>query len=600
MVRDPAGAAFLPRPVGLFRRPDGTPAFLVDPAYSVGALARARDARRAVAARPRLRPRRRARGADAAGRRRHRRDGVLRHRRAALGGPVRVVAGFREAAQAAMLELIAPAATREVGAGAAAGHRTAGRPDGRRARAGVGPAARWCARWRRWRPTRGDPLPGGAGGADGLRLRRLLRLRGRARRHAGSGSASRGRSSAAERLVVIDLGGLRARAPGAERVRHARRAGPRTRCSATRRSAARRTSRRRSRPSRAPATPRRASPRCRAGMINSIGLPGPGIDRFRAEVLPATAALVDVPIIVSVGGFSHDDYVRLAERADGELDAVAALELNLSCPNVKSGCISIGTDPRETRGRDGAGARAHDAAAAGEAVAERRRRGRAGPRRRGRRRRRADAHQHRARHGAEPPSPAPRCSAPARAACSGPALRPQALRGGAGGARRGRDRAGRAWAASRRRTTRGTTCRSARRRWRSARRSSSTPEPPAASATAWPARPSHARALSCASHVRGQTPIRAFLGSDPRTFPCRSAQRADAARTAWQSARTSRCASPETREKTVKCGGRRQTDPGYPDQWSKTWPKSGRARPFLPFGGHRDWSRNGPYPCLHR
>ncbi len=42
MVRDPLGAAFLPRPVGLFRRPDGTPAFLVDPAYSVGALAHAR------------------------------------------------------------------------------------------------------------------------------------------------------------------------------------------------------------------------------------------------------------------------------------------------------------------------------------------------------------------------------------------------------------------------------------------------------------------------------------------------------------------------------------------------------------------------------
>ena len=82
-------------------------------------------------------------------------------------------------------------------------------------------------------------------------------------------------------------------------------------------------------------------------MINSIGLPGPGIDRFCAEVLPATAAIVDVPIIVSVGGFSHEDYVRLAERLT-EIDAVAALELNLSCPNVKSGCISIGTDPRET------------------------------------------------------------------------------------------------------------------------------------------------------------------------------------------------------------------------------------------------------------
>lgn len=83
------------------------------------------------------------------------------------------------------------------------------------------------------------------------------------------------------------------------------------------------------------------------GMINSIGLPGPGIERFLAEVLPATAALVDVPIVVSVGGFSHDDYVTLAERL-ADRDEVAALELNLSCPNVKSGCISIGTDPSET------------------------------------------------------------------------------------------------------------------------------------------------------------------------------------------------------------------------------------------------------------
>jgi len=84
------------------------------------------------------------------------------------------------------------------------------------------------------------------------------------------------------------------------------------------------------------------------GMINSIGLPGPGLDGFCREVLPATAAVVDVPIVVSVGGFSHDDYVAQVERLDGEA-AVAALELNLSCPNVKSGCISIGTDPRETR-----------------------------------------------------------------------------------------------------------------------------------------------------------------------------------------------------------------------------------------------------------
>jgi dihydroorotate dehydrogenase (NAD+) catalytic subunit len=84
------------------------------------------------------------------------------------------------------------------------------------------------------------------------------------------------------------------------------------------------------------------------GMINSIGLPGPGIDAFLAGVLPRIVALAGAtPVIVSIGGESHDDYVRLAERV-GAAPGVAALELNLSCPNVESGCISIGADVVET------------------------------------------------------------------------------------------------------------------------------------------------------------------------------------------------------------------------------------------------------------
>jgi dihydroorotate dehydrogenase (NAD+) catalytic subunit len=85
----------------------------------------------------------------------------------------------------------------------------------------------------------------------------------------------------------------------------------------------------------------------RGGLVNSIGLPGPGVDAFRRTVLPATAALVGVPLIVSVGGFAVGDYARVVGELDGE-EAVAALELNLSCPNVESGCASIGFDPRET------------------------------------------------------------------------------------------------------------------------------------------------------------------------------------------------------------------------------------------------------------
>jgi dihydroorotate dehydrogenase (NAD+) catalytic subunit len=83
------------------------------------------------------------------------------------------------------------------------------------------------------------------------------------------------------------------------------------------------------------------------GMLNSIGLPGPGLERFRAEVLPRLADLCGVPIVVSVGGFRPDDYARAVAALDAE-PAVAAVELNLSCPNVESGCASIGADAAET------------------------------------------------------------------------------------------------------------------------------------------------------------------------------------------------------------------------------------------------------------
>lgn len=68
------------------------------------------------------------------------------------------------------------------------------------------------------------------------------------------------------------------------------------------------------------------------GMLNSIGLQGPGIETFLTDVLPALRAL-DVPLWVSVGGFSAADFALVCERLDGE-EAVATIELNLSCPNV--------------------------------------------------------------------------------------------------------------------------------------------------------------------------------------------------------------------------------------------------------------------------
>jgi dihydroorotate dehydrogenase (NAD+) catalytic subunit len=68
------------------------------------------------------------------------------------------------------------------------------------------------------------------------------------------------------------------------------------------------------------------------GMLNAIGLANPGIDAFLADHLPLLARL-GVPIWVSVGGFSLEDYVQVALLL-GERDEVEALELNLSCPNV--------------------------------------------------------------------------------------------------------------------------------------------------------------------------------------------------------------------------------------------------------------------------
>jgi dihydroorotate dehydrogenase (NAD+) catalytic subunit len=82
------------------------------------------------------------------------------------------------------------------------------------------------------------------------------------------------------------------------------------------------------------------------GMLNSIGLPNPGLDAFAGTVLPAVRAL-GRPLVISIGGFEHADYELACRRLDGE-PGVVALELNVSCPNVKSGCISIGSDAGET------------------------------------------------------------------------------------------------------------------------------------------------------------------------------------------------------------------------------------------------------------
>ena len=83
-----------------------------------------------------------------------------------------------------------------------------------------------------------------------------------------------------------------------------------------------------------------------SGMINSIGLPNKGLAGFLEADLPQLAEL-PVPLIVSVMGTSADEFTMLVEGV-APRDEVAAIELNVSCPNVESGLI-VGEEPEETR-----------------------------------------------------------------------------------------------------------------------------------------------------------------------------------------------------------------------------------------------------------
>jgi dihydroorotate dehydrogenase (NAD+) catalytic subunit len=93
------------------------------------------------------------------------------------------------------------------------------------------------------------------------------------------------------------------------------------------------------------------------GLINSIGLPNKGLDRYISEDLPVLAEL-PVPLITNVMGASAEEIATLLSACD-ERPEIGALELNVSCPNVKTG-LDIGADPgqleqvvRAVRGRTG-------------------------------------------------------------------------------------------------------------------------------------------------------------------------------------------------------------------------------------------------------
>jgi dihydroorotate dehydrogenase (NAD+) catalytic subunit len=82
-----------------------------------------------------------------------------------------------------------------------------------------------------------------------------------------------------------------------------------------------------------------------SGMLNAIGLANIGLERFIKEKVPIIEGL-DVPVFVNVAGESIDDYVAAIERLAGE-EAISGIELNISCPNVKQGGITFGTDPAQ-------------------------------------------------------------------------------------------------------------------------------------------------------------------------------------------------------------------------------------------------------------
>jgi dihydroorotate dehydrogenase (NAD+) catalytic subunit len=80
------------------------------------------------------------------------------------------------------------------------------------------------------------------------------------------------------------------------------------------------------------------------GMLNAIGLQGPGTEGFIEDYMPFLRT-VDVPVIVNIWGTTLNGYVQTAEDLS-DVDGIAALEINVSCPNVKEGGSSFGASPK--------------------------------------------------------------------------------------------------------------------------------------------------------------------------------------------------------------------------------------------------------------
>ena len=90
-------------------------------------------------------------------------------------------------------------------------------------------------------------------------------------------------------------------------------------------------------------TPRIAE--CEAGLINSVGLQNPGVDKVISEELPKLRKVYNKPAIANCGGFSIEEYVEVCQKLD-KCPEIGILEVNISCPNVHNGGMSFGTDPK--------------------------------------------------------------------------------------------------------------------------------------------------------------------------------------------------------------------------------------------------------------
>lgn len=83
---------------------------------------------------------------------------------------------------------------------------------------------------------------------------------------------------------------------------------------------------------------------CSAGLINSVGLQNPGIEKVIETELPKLREVFHQPIIANISGFSVEEYVECCSKITSQ-PQIGLIELNVSCPNVHGGGISFGTDP---------------------------------------------------------------------------------------------------------------------------------------------------------------------------------------------------------------------------------------------------------------